>query len=363
MPGHSLVCGLGGAIRIQQYWDLRLVERRARLEAGEPAAVTSRIRTLLEDSVSRHLVSDVPLGVFLSGGLDSGAIVALASRCEKGERLTTLTVAFDEEEWSEADEARNVARRFGTNHREVRVTSGEFRKALPAIIGAMDQPTNDGVNTWFVSKAAREAGLTVVLSGLGGDEVFWGYKHYGWIGRGGSWVRRCPSVARQALARGAAAWGQIRGKSNWMRMCFLAPRASSAELYLLMRGFFPPGHIMDLMGIGQREIDAAVERQFDGVRPLQDGGDGVDGFNYIEFKRYLHDQLLRDTDVFGMAHSIEVRVPLLDHQVVEYVAGVQPALKQANGVNKPLLAVPSAIRCCRDGPPPSAASRSRWIDG
>ena len=338
MPGHYVVCGLDRAINIRRYWDLRPVERRDRPEFGEPTAVTSRARTLLQDSVSRHLVSDVPLGVFLSGGLDSGALVAFASRHDVGERLTTLTVTFDEEEWSEAAEARAVARRFGTDHREVRVTSDEFRKELPRIIGAMDQPTNDGVNTWFVSKAAREAGLTVMLSGLGGDEVFWGYKHHGWIRRGGPWVRRCPSVARQALARGAAAWGQVRGKDNWMRMRFLERRASSAELYLLMRGFFPPRQIMDLMGIGQCDLDAAVERQFDGVRPLQDGADSVDGFNYIEFKRYLHDQLLRDTDVFGMAHSIEVRVPFLDHLVVEYAAGVQPALKQANGVNKPLLA-------------------------
>ncbi len=338
MPGHYLVCGLDGAIRTRQYWDLRQVERRDRPEAGEPGTVTSRVRSLLEDSVSRHLVSDVPLGVFLSGGLDSGAIVALAARRARDERLTTLTVTFDEEEWSEAGQAREVACRFGTDHHEVRVTSDEFRKELPAIIGAMDQPTNDGVNTWFVSKAAREAGLTVVLSGLGGDEVFRGYKHYEWIGRGGPWMMRCPSVARQALARGAAAWGRIRGKDNWMRMRFLAPRASSGELYLLMRGFFPPSYIMDLMGIGQGDIDAAVERQFDGVRPHQAGGDGVSGFNYIEFKRYLHDQLLRDADVFGMAHSIEVRVPFLDHLVVEYAAGVRPALKRANGVNKPLLA-------------------------
>jgi asparagine synthase (glutamine-hydrolysing) len=338
MPGHYLVCGLDGAITTHQYWDLPHVERRDRPEAGERTAVTTRVRSLLEDSVSRHLVSDVPLGVFLSGGLDSGAIVALASGRGEAERLTTLTVTFDEEEWSEADEARNVARRFGTNHREVRVTSGEFRKELPAIIGAMDQPTNDGVNTWFVARAAREAGLTVVLSGLGGDEIFWGYKHHRWIGHGGPWAMRCPSVARQALARAAAAWGRVRGQDNWMRMRFLAPRASNSELYLLMRGFFPPRHIMDLMGIGQADIDAAVERQFDGVRPLQAGGDGVGGFNYIEFKRYLHDQLLRDTDVFGMAHSIEVRVPFLDHPVVEYAARVRPGLKQANGVNKPLLA-------------------------
>jgi asparagine synthase (glutamine-hydrolysing) len=338
MPGHLLVCGLDGAIRSRRYWDLPNPARDERPETSETSAVTGRVRSLLEDSVSRHLVSDVPLGVFLSGGMDSGGIVALASRRADGERLTTLTVTFDEEEWSEADEARNVAHRFGTDHREVRVTGGVFRKELPAIIGAMDQPSNDGVNTWFVAKAARETGLTVVLSGLGGDEIFRGYKHYEWIDRGGPWMRHCPSVVRQALARGAAAWGRLRGKDNWMRMGFLAPRASYGELYLLMRGFFPPNHIMDLMGIGQDEIDAAVERQFDGVSPPEAGGDRACGFNYIEFKRYLHDQLLRDADVFAMAHSIEVRVPFLDHLVIEYTATVLPGVKQVNGINKPLLA-------------------------
>jgi asparagine synthase (glutamine-hydrolysing) len=337
MPGHSLVCGLDGAVSTRRYWDLPRAGRRERTEAGEPSAVTRRVRSLLDDSVSRHLVSDVPLGVFLSGGLDSGAIVALASRRDEGGRLTTLTVTFDEEEWSEADQARNVARRFGTDHREVRVTGEEFRKALPAIIGAMDQPTNDGVNTWFVAKAAREAGLMVALSGLGGDEIFRGYTHYEWISRGGPWLTHCPSAVRQALARGAAAWGRLRGKDNWMRMRYLAPRGSSGELYLLMRGFFPPNHIMDLMGIGQADLDAAVEQQFEGVSPREADLDRADGFNYIEFKRYLHDQLLRDTDVFAMAHSIEVRVPFLDHPVIEY-ASVRPGLQEANGVNKPLLA-------------------------
>jgi asparagine synthase (glutamine-hydrolysing) len=202
----------------------------------------------------------------------------------------------------------------------------------------MDQPTNDGLNTWFVAKAAREAGLTVVLSGLGGDEIFRGYRHYEWIRRGGRWVTHCPSVVRQALARGVAAWGRLRGQDNLMRMRFLAPRASSGELYLLMRGFFPPNHIMDLMGIGQSDIDAAVQRQFEGVSPIEAAGDGVGAFNYIEFKRYLHDQLLRDTDVFAMAHSIEVRVPFLDHPFIEYAAGVRPGFRQASGINKPLLA-------------------------
>ena len=333
LPGHYMVCREEG-ITVRRYWDLSCSEPR---EPSEPAAM-AHIRTLLDDSVSRHLVSDVPLGVFLSGGIDSGAVVALASLARSGmPPLTTLTVTFDEEEFSEGRETRALAGRFHTDHHEIRVTRAEFVSELPKILAAMDQPTNDGVNTYFVSQAARQAGLTVVLSGLGGDEVFWGYRHYRWLEGRARWLVRCPSPARKALARAATLWGRVRGRDNWMRMAFLERRASSRELYLLMRGFFPPRHVMDLLEIGPRDLDAAVQRQFDGLRPNASDDAGANGFNYIEFKRYLHDQLLRDTDVFSMAHSVEVRVPLLDHLVIEHAAGVNPALKMANGINKPLL--------------------------
>jgi asparagine synthase (glutamine-hydrolysing) len=351
LPGHYMVCRREG-ITIRKYWDLNVVARGSglarRSDVGRRPATPSRepgegeaigqVRALLQDSVSRHLVSDVPLGVFLSGGVDSGAIVAFASRARAGlPPLTTLTVTFDEHELSEGRETQELASRFHTDHHEVRVTRAEFVSELPKIFAAMDQPTNDGVNTYFVSRAARQAGLTVVLSGLGGDEVFWGYRHYRWLEGRGRWLARCPAPARKALTKGAALWGRVRGRDNWMRMEFLDGRASSRELYLLMRGFFPPRHVMDLLEIGSRDLAVAVEQQFDGLRPGTSDEAGGSGFNYIEFKRYLHDQLLRDTDVFSMAHSVEVRVPFLDHPIVEYAAGLRPALKMANGINKPLL--------------------------
>ena len=330
-PGHYLLCE-GGEIAIRKYWDLPY---------GSPVQELDfeRMRALLQDSVTRQLVSDVPIGVFLGGGLDSGAIVELASRAlaSHDHRLTTLTVTFDEEEFSEARQAREVAKRFHTNHHDVRVTRDDFLDELPAIFSAMDQPTNDGVNTYFVSKAARQAGLTVVLSGLGGDEVFWGYKHYRWLvghaGRVGQW----PSSARRAFAWGAGAWGQIRGKENWMRLGFL-DSGSTWQLYLAMRGFFPPQHVMRLLDIDRSTLDLALERHFDDLVSTPAGETSAAAFNRLEFKRYLHDQLLRDTDVFSMAHSIEVRVPFLDRPIVEYAASVRSELKIANGVNKPLLA-------------------------
>src|SRR5204863_10030407 len=178
-------------------------------------------------------------GVFLRSGVDSGAVVALASRARGAEPLTTLTVTFDEETFSEAAASREVARRFRTEHHEVRVTRYDFVAELPDIFAAMDQPTNDGVNAYFVSKAARRAGLTVVLSGLGGDEVFWGYRHYRWLGGHAGRLDQWPSSARKAFAWGASTWGQVRGKENWMRLAFL-DSGSSWQMYLAMRGFFPP---------------------------------------------------------------------------------------------------------------------------
>ncbi len=330
-PGHYLICR-GTGVTVRKYWDL---------DCGSPGQDPDleRARALLQDSVSSHLVSDVPLGMFLSGGVDSGAVTAFASRAlgSRTQRLTTITAGFDEAECSEARQTRDVARHFRSDHHEICVTRSDFIRELPKIFAAMDQPTQDGVNTYFVSKAARQAGLTVVLSGLGGDEVFWGYPHHRWLGGPARWLARCPSAARKALARGLATWGRVRGRENWMRMAFLESGASSRELYLLMRGFFPPHHVMRLLDIGQRELDRTVERQFEGLAWNAGGRASTTGFNYLEFKRYLHDQLLRDTDVFSMAHSIEVRVPLLDHPIVEYAATVRPELKMANGINKPLL--------------------------
>jgi asparagine synthase (glutamine-hydrolysing) len=335
LPGRFLVWE-DGRVSNHTYWDLRH-PRSSRSESVADSVGT--IRSMLQDSVSRHLMSDVPLGIFLSGGVDSGAVVAMASRARQSEakRLTTLTVTFDEPDFSEAQPTRELAKRFRTDHREVRVTRSQFVAELPNIFAAMDQPTNDGVNTYFVSQAARRAGLTVVLSGLGGDEVFWGYRHYRWLAGAAGWLSRCPSSARKALARIAAGWGSFQGRDRWMRMAFLENRASNREVYLLMRGFFPPRHIMRLLDVDEREVERALERQFDGLISDQDHEASAAGFNYLECKRYLHDQLLRDTDVFSMAHSIEVRVPLLDHPLVEYAAAIRPESKMGNGINKPLL--------------------------
>src|SRR5579862_2171076 len=326
MPGHYLVAG-SGEVRIRKYWD-------AEVASEEPAD----LRQVLEDAVERHLVSDVPLGVFLSGGVDSAALVALATRSKFS--LATLTVVFDEQKFSEGAEARRIAQCYGTDHREVRVTGREFLGELPKILAGMDQPTHDGVNTYFVSRAARDAGLTVVLSGLGGDEVFGGYKHYHWLARYGGSIRRFsgwPVLVRKAVLGTAVSYGRIRGRENWMRLASLKDEISDEGLYLAFRGFFSPQQVQALLDVEEREVRVAAETCLEGISP-----DTVDGlasgpaFRRLEMQRYLHDQLLRDTDVFSMVHSIEVRVPFLDHKVVECAARLPQPEVNGHG-NKPLL--------------------------
>ncbi|MDP9169905.1 MAG: asparagine synthase (glutamine-hydrolyzing) [Acidobacteriota bacterium] len=319
-----------GTLSIRKYWDLGATS------SGDSLPHPAELKVTLEDTVRRHLISDVPLGVFLSGGVDSAGLVALASRLrrEEGQSLTTLTVVFDEREFSEAGAAAEIAKHFETSHREIRVTGEDFKRELPAFIASMDQPTNDGVNSYFVSKAAREAGLTVVLSGLGGDEVFLGYKHHRWL-RHQELAARCPAPRRYLLAQGGNQWGRWRGRDNWKRTAWLKPAASSDRLYLTMRGFFAPDQVARLMDMNRAELDSAVDEHFGSLQARREASAGA--FNYLEMKRYLHDQLLRDTDVFSMAHSIEARVPYLDHVLVDEMWRVAPEWKIEKGINKPLL--------------------------
>jgi asparagine synthase (glutamine-hydrolysing) len=331
-PGHSLAI-TAGRVEIRKYWDISY--------RGEGASGREmQIPAILNDSVERHLLADVPVGVFLSGGVDSAGVAYLASR-GRNAPLRTLTVVFDEEEFTEASEARELARAFGTDHHEIRVTAEDFKRELPAFLDAVDQPTADGVNTYFVSMAARKLGLKVVLSGVGGDEVFFGYRHYRALIEGsgllGSYAR-CPSPIRRMLGLGASAFAGMGGAEKWQRFDYCAGRPLDESLYLLVRGFFPPARVRRLLGTTESSVGDSVDQSFEAIRVFGENGVSRSSrFHYIEMKRYLHDQLLRDSDVFSMAHSIELRVPLLDHLLVEAGCGLAPASRIRPGINKPSL--------------------------
>ena len=330
---------------IRRYWSLP--------PPADPAAMSrdpvGEVRALLDDAVRSHLVSDVPLGAFLSGGLDSSAVVTLMRAAHNGP-LRTCSMVFEEAEYNEAPYARAVARAVGAEHHERVVTADEVRKELEQVLGAMDQPTIDGVNTYFVAQTARQAGLTVALSGLGGDELFGGYSNtFRGVPRVWGAVRaaqRVPCGARLILAGLHA----LAGGSRWLKVADALGRpASAASAYLACRGLFTPSEVRSLVG---PELWAAASATFDPLRAINEvvgeGGDVGNGwrptragaFGWVsraELSLYTRHQLLRDTDVMSMAHGLEVRVPLLDHVLVEGVLRLPSTVHRSGGRHKGLL--------------------------
>ncbi|HVF61884.1 MAG TPA: asparagine synthase (glutamine-hydrolyzing) [Thermoanaerobaculia bacterium] len=308
----------------------RLLVRDGRIEAPAPFAVEPAAEpeadgagdaaAALADSVRAHLVSDVPVAVFLSAGLDSTLVAALASRAAP-EPPTTFTLRFDVLAGTERDEgplAAEVARRLGTSHVERTVRREDFLDLWPAALDAMDQPAIDGFNVFLVSKAAHEAGIKVALSGLGGDELFGGYPSFADVPRLQRQARRArrvpglpslwPAVARRVFAERPKLAGALRHGGT-------LPGA-----YFLRRGLFLPEELPALLGTdAAAEGLAAYDPIADAARSLATHNGHLPGsaeawlaVQRLETRHYLRNQLLRDADWAAMAHSLELRVPLVD---------------------------------------------------
>ena len=279
------------------------------------------LRRCLEQAVRRQLVSDAPLGVFLSGGIDSSALVGLA--CQAGHRPTTVSLVFGKDGLSEDRWIDAVRTRWNTDHHEVKLTPAGLKEELRPAIRAMDQPTFDGINTYCVSRAAREAaGLKVALSGLGGDELFGGYPLFREIPTLARIRKWCPRLPRP-LARPAARLAGGRGDRGHKLARWLAGDAPSP--YWLMRELFEPRRVGALLGIRAETYSGSpATPDFNGISKL-------------ELSNYTRNVLLRDSDCLGMAHGLEIRVPLLDRALVE-LAGAIPAIDKTRGQGeKPLL--------------------------
>jgi asparagine synthase (glutamine-hydrolysing) len=197
-----------------------------------------------------------------------------------------------------------------------------------------------------------------VLSGLGGDEVFWGYSHYGRVAEDSTWRRLLegiPDFARSALIGAAVGYGRLRGQEKWERLACLRSGLTPEALYYGLRGFFSLPEMARLLGMGGAEAERIMEQSLERIRPpCRTGYIDPSSLNYIEVHRYLHDQLLRDVDVFSMAHSIEVRVPYLDHELMECAAALSDNQKLDHAMNKPAL-----VRTTADEAVTAAASRRK----
>ncbi|MEA2205369.1 MAG: hypothetical protein QOE77_2145 [Blastocatellia bacterium] len=330
--GHTLAADNRG-VSINRYWSLSAPSSSS---YDSEEQVVARTAELFNESVSQHLLSDVPLGIFLSGGIDSSALVAVAQKF-RSQPLTTLSMVFAEAEYSESRYSSLVANRYHTDHRETRLTSDELLAELPNVFAAMDQPTVDGVNSYFISRAAKQAGLKVVLSGLGGDELFLGYNHFKKARSLSSpmrWWQKLPNGVRRSVVSVAQQGGKFAGRSGSEKLSYLQD-ASAANLYLMFRGLFTLDQIQKLLGL------SAAEMKRYGTHPATVNGAGesslVNSFVVNEFQHYLQDQLLKDTDCMSMAHSIETRVPFLDHELVQYVFGAPERFKFDGAMTKPLL--------------------------
>jgi asparagine synthase (glutamine-hydrolysing) len=292
------------------------------------AAMTRELRRVLRDSVSHHLVSDVPVALFLSGGLDSSTVVALASEVSRT-KLDSFTVTFEEAEYSEAIPARAVADKFGTRHHEIALSGQNLLDALPDAFAAMDQPSLDGLNTFVVSGAVRAHDIKVVLSGLGGDEMFGGYPSF----------RRASAIAPlwnlpAAVRRASAAAAGLSSNPRLDRVSTLLRGSHPAyAAYLASRTLFTENHVLSLIGspVGPRpKPDQTVARDDTRLSLLQE-------VSLYETTGYMRNTLLRDSDVFSMAHSLELRVPFVDREVARVAMTLPDSVKLGRGVSKPIL--------------------------
>jgi asparagine synthase (glutamine-hydrolysing) len=330
--------------------------------AASHAETVALVQERLLDAVRVRLVSDVPLGAFLSGGLDSSSVVMLMRAATDGP-IRTCSMVFEEAEYSEAPYARAVAEAAGAEHFERVITAQDVLAEFDAMLAALDQPSIDGVNTYFVSQTARQAGLTVALSGLGGDELFGGYPNT--FGQAFQ-VERALRLAQAAPGGRWAAQAAIKllpNRQQWTRVADALDRpASLPSAYLTRRGLFAPSEVQQMV---TPDVWREAAQAFDvvghvlaaagGPPPRAGSQASMAWISRAELRTYTHHQLLRDTDVMSMAHSLEVREPLLDVPLAEAVLRLPDSAKQNHaGGPKPLLAhamgdrLPAVVRKRRD---------------
>lgn len=332
LPGHTLTWR-DGIIRVGRYWQLPQPGQANGHHRAAPVYET--VRDLLAESVELQLVADVPLGAFLSGGIDSSAIAALAQQAAE-RPVNTFSIIFDETTYDERDYARLAAVHTGTRHSELQLTSDMVVSHLDRAIAAYDQPSMDGLNTYFVAKATREAGLVVALSGVGGDELFGGYNGYHKQLLAERWSRHVAAVPpslRPTLANGLR---RLAVRESLRRAADLFDHSTIP--YFLTRQVFSTRQVSALLEPGV--VAASANWQpltFARLAAETRGYDAINRSSALELQTYMLSTLLRDTDQMSMAHALEVRVPLLDHKLVEYLFTLPGALKLDDQQPKPLL--------------------------
>jgi len=333
-----------GQVKQEQYWDLvgpilgedcdpacAGAEKRGELE--------TQVAEVLDESVRMQLVSDVPVGVFLSGGIDSSSLVDILSR--NGTRPSTFSIVFREADYSEAEYSRAVAQHFRTDHHEIMVAQSDFFAAIHPAIHAMDLPTIDGINTYFVSEQTRAAGVKVVLSGLGGDEMFAGYSSFRTVPRMERFARAWDCMPKAVRSPLASMFRTLAPANDQNRKLIALSRNGGGIVhpYFLSRMLFTLEQQNQLLPAMETNSAAFLRAQ----KPLTEslsralGLDPVNRVSYLEARCYMLNTLLRDSDFMSMAHGLEVRVPLIDHRLARRILALPGSWKLDSRTPKPLL--------------------------
>jgi asparagine synthase (glutamine-hydrolysing) len=322
-PGHIGVWQ-DGSFRTKSYWRLP-VATNGRTHR-HPAEITGTLREILLESSRLQLMSDVPIGLFLSGGVDSAILGALMQRAGANQ-LTALTIGFEEKSFDESDSSQRTAEWLGISRRVIRLSATRMTDSLEHAIWAMDQPTVDGVNAYWISRAAAEAGFKVTLSGQGGDELFGGYQSLAWFDRFShlaTWLRPVPQIAGRGLL------DHDSFPFRWRKLSYLVGADDPfVAAQLAVRTLFLE---MDVRALLNRDL-APANSHSEAAEHIQGWANETKGQNlpervaYLDFPAHLEARLLRDGDAMSMAHSLEVRPVLLDHSIVEYVMSLPISLR------------------------------------
>ncbi|OLD57211.1 MAG: asparagine synthase (glutamine-hydrolyzing) [Acidobacteria bacterium 13_1_40CM_2_56_5] len=324
-PGHLLIASAEGGIQIREYWDVDFAPDYGKSEQF----FIERLRGLLEESVRLRLIADVPLGAFLSGGVDSSSVVATMAKISAGP-VKTFSIGFTDPDYNELDYARQVAEKFGTEHHEL-VIEPNVLDVIDDIAWYLDEPFGDSsaIPTYMVSKLASDS-VTVVLSGDGGDELFAGYDRY-LVERRERKYETIPAPVRKAAGLVGQAMKQGMKGRNFLRHLALDGAARYLDANMLIRecdraSLFAPDAFREIQNHDPRAASLAL---------LQKGkGHWLSSLQYSDIKSYLPNDILTKVDRMSMAHSIEARVPLLDHKLVEFAATIPPELKMKGNTTK-----------------------------
>ncbi len=288
-------------------------------ELSDKKSSEELLRSTMRESVSQHMRADVPFGAFLSGGIDSSLLVGLMSEI-RSEKINTFQISFEEEAFDERKYAQLVAKKFSTNHHEINLSANEFLKDIPAAVAAIDFPSGDGPNTYAVSKAAKEAGITVAISGLGGDELFAGYPVFQYMQSiEKSFALKLSYPLRKSASLFLSSFSSNRSLRKKAELLGLR-QADLAHAFPIVRKVWNANELLTRK-TKHFEIEKNFKFIFEKNAPL------LNRVSAAEIESYMQHVLLRDSDQMSMAHSLEIRVPFLDHNVVELATHLSNDLK------------------------------------